>query len=266
LQPPFKRRSRTRTLLRGLLILTALLCPGGCHSEGGTPAPLVVLAAASLSDSFRAIGQAYEAAHPGARVFFSFAGSQTLATHLREGVEADVIATADPEIMDDLAAVGLVDTPEVFATNRLVWIVRQNLSERSSPTDLAELMRARLRIAIAAAEVPAGRYARESLLRLGLLDQVEAQIVSQELDVKGVVTKVRIAGADAGAVYATDVRPEWGDEIAVLEVPDPGRVRPSYAIAVVSRSARPGEASGFREFVRSHEVRQMLLEHGFGMP
>ena len=53
--------------------------------------------------------------------------------------------------------------------------------------------------------MPIGLYTREVLKRLALL-KVLRKAVSQEPDVKGIVGKLALGEADAGFVYATDVR------------------------------------------------------------
>ncbi|MFQ5513162.1 MAG: molybdate ABC transporter substrate-binding protein [Myxococcota bacterium] len=269
--PSRSQRNRLARLGVSLLGLLSVLVAGACRvdpagREAGGNGTLVVLAAASMADPLRELGTAHARTHPNARPIFSFAGSQVLAAQLRAGVQADVIATANPAIMGALAREGRVIDPVVFATNRMVWIVRRDPRLRAVPRDLDTLVRSDLRLVLAAPEVPAGRYARRSLARLGLLRAVESRLVSQELDVKGVVAKVRLAGADAGAVYATDVRPSWHEELAVLELPDAGQVEVRYVIAGVRDSRRPAEAAGFVAWVRSGPGHAVLRRHGFGTP
>ncbi len=84
-----------------------------------------VFAAASLTDTFKALGSSFERDHAGATVRFNFAGTPTLATQIGQGAHADVFASADTENMDRLKADGFViGEPKVFAHNKL----------RSSPT------------------------------------------------------------------------------------------------------------------------------------
>ncbi len=252
-------------------LLGAALLGALCACEPAPPgkarAPeLVVLAAASLGDVFRELRLAHEETRPGADLLFSFAGSQTLAMQLRNGVRADLIATANPEIMESLVQAELVAAPEVFATNRLVWIARTDTSAALALSRVEDLARGGLRIVLAAPEVPAGRYARRSLEELGLLDAILAQLVSQEVDVKGVVAKLRLAGADAGAVYASDLSAEWEGEIRVLEVPEHAQMTARYPIAVVRASRQRQAASDFVAFLRSPQGRRILERHHFGAP
>ena len=81
--------------------------PAACPRARPT-ASLTVFAAASLTAAFKAVGAAFEAAHPGAKVTFNFAGSPTLVQQIREGAPADVFASADEANMQKLVDAGAV--------------------------------------------------------------------------------------------------------------------------------------------------------------
>src|SRR5947208_3274072 len=72
-------------------------------SSGGTTT-LTVFAASSLTATFTEIGQAFEKAHDGVKVEFSFGGSSDLVAQLQEGAPADVFASADQANMDKVTA------------------------------------------------------------------------------------------------------------------------------------------------------------------
>ena len=250
---------RWERALIGALLALQLGCP-----RGGEPrTEVVVLAAASLSDVFRPIGRAFEAAH-GGQVLLSFAGSQTVATQLREGVHADVIAVADPAILAELAAQDLVEAPRYFASTRLVWALRRT-PDGSSLGDPADLADSDWALVLAVPEVPAGAYARRALDLLGLRAAAEAHLVSNELDVRGVVAKLRLAGADLGLVYATDVRPE-DSELEVVELPQHAQVVARYPAARVRRLRNPDGGQAFLEFLEGPEAGAILRRAGFERP
>jgi molybdate transport system substrate-binding protein len=100
----------------------------GCSGSGGSDGEqgrttLTVLAAASLTEAFTALEKTYEAAHPDVDVKLSFDSSAILVEQLSQGLEADVLATADTRTMDKAASEGLVTgTPTTFATNTLVIV------------------------------------------------------------------------------------------------------------------------------------------------
>jgi molybdate transport system substrate-binding protein len=254
------RWSRTRPA--ALLALAALLlaaCGGGEPAGGaaGSPAAIRVFAAASLTAAFNELGPRFTAANGGTRVTFNFAGSQALATQIRQGAPADVFASADVPNLDKVE--DLVGEPRVFAGNRLAIVV-----ERGNPRGvdgLDDLAAGDLKVVLAAAEVPAGKYARQVLDQAG----VRVRPVSEEDDVKSVVTKVSLGEADAGIVYVTDVT-AGGDRVEGVDIPTGQNVTASYPIAVVTASEAQDEARAFVDLVRSAEGQQVLKRHGFLPP
>lgn len=227
---------------------------------------IVVLAAASLNESFQDLGAAFERAHPETSIVFSFAGSQTLAMQLRAGAGADVIATANPQIMDALAADGLVVDPEPFATNQLVWIAAPERAPRDSVELVETLPDSDWTLVLAAPEVPAGRYARAALQKLGLTEAAQTRVVSNELDVKGVLAKVQLGEADLGIVYATDVPSEIPHRVVVYKLPASARTQAQYVAAVVAGAGQPDAAAAFVQFLGSSEGQRILSRGGFGAP
>lgn len=236
----------------GFLALTGLLTACGSAGSGSATAvqhPLTVFAASSLTSAFTAEGAAYEKAHPGSRVTFSFAGSQTLVAQLKQGAPADVLATADTATM---TASGLSGS-RVFARNRLVILTAPGNPKRI--TTLADLARPGVRVVLAGPTVPVGKAAGAALQAAG----VTVHPVSLEADVKGVVTKVRLGEADAGIAYVTDLSAAKG---AVAGTDLPG-VSNRYPIAV----AKPGaEATAFVAFVLSADGEAILRSYGFLPP
>ena len=215
---------------------------------------LTVLAAASLAQVFPRIDGAPR---------YGFAGSDQLAFQIRQGAPADVYAAASPRYPELLHRQGLLRKPVVFATNRLVVIVpRANPARIRSVYDLR---RKGVKVVVGDATVPIGSYTRRLLERLGLADEVAANVVSEETDVKGIVSKVALGAADAGFVYATDSR---AAAAKVRALAPPGWAQPPirYEIAVVTASGRGGAARAFVARVLSKRGRQVLARSGFGLP
>ncbi len=250
-------RQLPRPARAALLLLAALLSCAEPRDE------LVVLAAASLGEAFRQAGQEFERERPGIRVLFSFSGSQTLATQLRAGVRADVIAVASPSIMAELERDARVSDPREFASNRLVWLFAPSAAPADPEALARELPHSNWRLVLAAPEVPAGRYALEALERLGLVAAVEARVMSRELDVKGVLAKVQLGGADAGIVYATDATAEIRENWSVVDFPERAQVRPRYLVAAVQDGDRE-LVRAFIAFLGGVGGQRILREHGFG--
>jgi molybdate transport system substrate-binding protein len=223
-----------------LLAATLAACGGG--NDG-----LTVFAAASLADALPKIdGDAR----------YSFGGSDELAAQIRQGAPADVYASASPKYTAELHAEGLAGMPRVFATNRLVAIVR-----RGYQGGLSSLAEPGVKVVIAAEGVPAGDYARQALQALHS-ENVLDNVVSEEDDVKGVASKVALGEADAGFVYATDVAPVAGN-VRLVEVPAAAQPRIEYAVTIVRESARAHE---FVERLLGPEGRAALEGAGFGPP
>ena len=89
-----------------------------------------------------------------------------------------------------------------------------------------------------------------------------ANVVSNEEDVKAVITKVLSGDADAGIGYVTDVTPELADQISLITIPDDVNVIATYPIAVVAGSQEADLAQRFVDYVLG-EGQQTLADYGF---
>ena len=78
-----------------------------------------MFAAASLQDSFTALGKQFEAEHPGTKVVFNFGPSSGLATQIGQGAPADVFASASTKTMDQVVTGGDASEPKDFAKNTM---------------------------------------------------------------------------------------------------------------------------------------------------
>ena len=235
-----------------LLLLGVLPACGGGDESGGEE-PLTVYAAASLAKVFPEIDRAPR---------YSFAGSDELATQIREGAPADVYAAASSKYPQELYEEGLVEEPVTFASNRLVLIVpRDNPAAIERVEDLLE---PGTRLVIAAEGVPVGDYTRTVLETLDLTDAL-GNVVSNEDDVKGVAGKVALGEADAGFVYATDVA-AVADDVLSFELPESAQPPIEYQIAVVADADDEDAAERFVETIRSPAGREALERAGFVVP
>jgi molybdate transport system substrate-binding protein len=252
-------RSRTRAAA-ALALAAALLaaCGGNGGSRGGAGSSdeLKVFAAASLTAAFGRLGQHFTAAN-GTRVTFDFAGSQGLATQIRQGAPADVFASADTASMDKVR--DLVAAPRSFAGNLLQIVVEQGNPKHVK--GLQDLSRGDLKVVLAAPDVPAGRYARQALAAR----HVTVEPVSLEDNVKAVVTKVSLGEADAGIVYVTDVT-AGGGKVEGVDIPRDQNVPATYPIATVKASRLQARAQAFVDLVRSGQGQQVLERYGFLPP
>jgi molybdate transport system substrate-binding protein len=237
-----------------LAAVVTAIAAASAGEAGTTDGSATVLAAASLTEVVPKIDGAARA---------SFGGSNQLAQQARQGFPFDVFLSASPQYAQALFAEGLVRKPVAFATNSLVLIVpRRNPARIGSVADLAR--RARLRLVVAGPKVPIGLYTREVLKRLSLL-KVLRKTVSLEPDVKGIVGKVALGEADAGFVYATDVRPV---ATKVRVIPFPRRAQPTvvYEAAIAARPRDLEAAQAFLIALLGADGRDALRAAGFGLP
>lgn len=228
--------------------------PSGPASAEPRAANLTVLAASSLTDVFKTAGAAYEKAHPGTKVTFSFAGSQELAAQVRQGAPADALVTADTRTMDGLE--GETGDAKVIARNRLVIA-----TGKGNPLGIAalkDLADAKIKVVLAAPEVPVGRYSKEILDRQG----VAVKPVSQEPNVRAVLGKVELGEADAGLVYKTDSA-KSGDKVTTVDIPDAQNAVASYPAATLKQSKNPGAAAAFVAWLSTPEAQKILQDAGF---
>lgn len=232
---------------------------------------LDVFAAASLTDAFARIGDDIEASHPGITVSVQTGASQALVTQLDEGAQADILATANLSTMADAESRDLVVTPSTeFIANRLV-IVAPN-DNPSDITGIESLTDPDTSVVVAAEDVPAGRYSREAVCAWAAtqddpesaVQAVNANIVSEEADVRGVLAKVQTGEADAGIVYASDATASGlaGTPLTVVEFPDDVPTRAAYAIAPVTGGAEE-LANAFISYVLGPDGQDVLVEFGF---
>jgi molybdate transport system substrate-binding protein len=231
------------------LAAVALVLVAACGSPSASPPTrvLTVFAAASLTKAFTAEGKAFEHAHRGVSVTFSFAGSQTLVAQVQQGAPADVLATADQPTIEAVKA-KLSGAPVVFAHNRLAIVTATGNPLRL--TTLGSLAKPGLKVVLAGPTVPVGKAAARALAAAG----VTIHPVSLEDAVTGVVTKVRLGEADAGIAYATDLV-----ESQVDGVPLAGTTT-ALAIGALAASS---DAAAFIAFVRSDTGQQVLKSYGF---
>ncbi|MBT3082418.1 MULTISPECIES: molybdate ABC transporter substrate-binding protein [Streptomyces] len=226
-------------------------------ASGAPAAELTVLAAASLTDVFKEAGAAYEKENPGTKVKFSFAGSQELAAQVKQGAPADALVTADTKTMDGLS--GETGTPTVIAKNRLVIAVGEGNPEKvGSLKDLADT---KLKVVLAAPEVPVGRYSKQ------ILDaqKIEVKPVSQEPNVRAVLSKVELGEADAGLVYKTDAETA-PDKVDAIDIPDAENAVASYPAATLKASQHSEAAAAFVAWLSTPAAQKILQGAGFQQP
>ena len=228
-------------------------------------ADITVSAAASLTNAFKELAQAYEAAHPGDKVLLNFAASDALVQQIAKGAPVDVFASADQDAMDKAQAQQLLapGSRRNFVSNSLVLIVpAASTLPIHSLADLKLPAVARITMGNPAG-VPIGRYAREALEKAGLWAVVEPKLVFGA-SVRQSLDYVARGEADAGFVYVTDVGAQK-DKVKVA-APVASATPVTYPIAALRTAPNVAGASKFLAYVHSAAGQATLAKHGFGKP
>ncbi len=245
------------------LLLFALALFSSCGQPRADGAPLV-LAASSLQGALDEEADAWTAAGH-ARPVLSYGGTPAIARQIEEGAPADLFVSADTAWMDELAVRGLLrpDSRAVLATNTLVVVAAGAGPDRVGGDAVAGLA-GDGRVAVADTDsVPAGRYAKAALIRLGAWPAIRPRLVPAE-NVRAALALVERGAAPLGIVYATDARASA--KVRVVGVfPADSHPPIVYPIARIARSAST-EAEGFRRFLLSAKGQAVLARHGFGRP
>ncbi|HEX4032940.1 MAG TPA: molybdate ABC transporter substrate-binding protein [Solirubrobacteraceae bacterium] len=234
-------------------VLAALVAVGGsAPATAGANIPgITVYAAASLTDVFPAIDSGPT---------YSFAGSNTLAAQITLGAPADVFASANTTIPAQLFAKGLVEQPVNFTRNTLVIVVPK--SNPAGIKSIYDLANPGVTIDIANSGVPVGSYTLQILNQMNLTKPVLKNVVSQETDVREVLSKVALGQVDAGFVYSTDAQTVPG-QVTVVGVPAWAQPKVTYAMAVVKNSPHQAQAEAFVKEILSKAGQAKMLSYGF---
>lgn len=227
---------------------------------------VTIFAAASLTDAFTEVETTLEAANPGLDIVNNFAGSQALVTQLTEGAPADVAAFASNTAMSNAIEAGTVTAePQSFVENLLTVVVpADNPAGISSAADLAK---PGIKLVLAQEEVPVGGYSRESICNMAadtatygddFVANVAGNVVSEEDNVRAVLSKVALGEADAGIVYTSDVT----DDVVAIAIPETVNEIATYPIAPVA-AGNQDAAAAYISYILSPDGQAILESYGF---
>ncbi len=252
------------------IFLLPMLGVSATHATGDQPDPAVaalprttitVSAAASLTEVFPVIAQAFNNRYPKLSVRFNFGGSNSLIEQLRAGAPVDVVATASELTMWTAIRGGWASPkPLLFAKNTMVIATPAGNPARIKT--LTDLESANVLTAVCAIEVPCGLATR----RLFSINSVSVRPVTKELDVRAVLGKVIADQVDAGIIYTTDAR-SAGRSVTAIPIPGRKNITTRYPIATVTYSTKQKAAQAFVDYVRySASAQSILRTWGFGKP
>jgi len=211
---------------------------------------VLVFAAASLKNALDEVNAAY-----GKPVTASYAASSALARQIDAGAPAQVFISADLEWMNYLEKKTLLRRN--LLGNRLVWIVPAGRPLLAEPL---QALGARDRLALADPQhVPAGKYAKTALEKMGEWSKVSGRIAAAE-NVRAALALVARGEAPLGIVYETDALAE--PKVVVAGRIDP-KLHPPIVYPAALLSAR-GE--DYFRFLASDPARRIFARHGFSTP
>jgi molybdate transport system substrate-binding protein len=246
------------------VIAVLLLLPG---AQAGTHDPVVVFAAASLTNALEEVDADYTK-QTGVPVKESFASSSTLAKQIEAGAPAQIFISADTKWMDYLAGKGLVGAQTTLLGNALALIAPSDatLGPRGIGPgfDWPKALGADGRLAVGDPDhVPAGIYAKEALQHLGVWNGLEPRLARAE-DVRGALALVERGDAPLGIVYVTDAR--VSTKVKIVGVFPPASHSPIvYPAATVKGNDAPAVQNYFR-FLKGAKARAVFVRSGFATP
>lgn len=288
-----KRRTIMKRLTAALLVATMAAGMVACGSKGGDAdteqteetaqeeTEIQVFIAASLNTVMTELAEMYKEEHPEVTITYNADSSGTLMTQIEEGYECDIFFSAAQKQMDQLEEDGLVvDGTRANVVNNQVVIVTLKDSD-TKVTGLENIGEAES-IALAGGSVPVGKYTRQALVNLGVLDEVEdvATITTQEVsnalgkveiseqdNVSKVLSAVVEGSCEVGTTYYSDTY-GYEDDLTILETVSydlTGNV--IYPIALISNSeaddAQTKAAEDFLAFVLSDEAKAVFDTYYF---
>ena len=248
-----------RTLATALLAAAVLL-----------PAPafagdkVTVFAAASLKNALDEVSTAWKA-DTGKETTTSYAASSALAKQVEAGAPADIFISADLDWMKYLSDRKLIaeGTLVNLLGNTLVLVApadSQAAVTIASGFDLASILNGGKLAVGDVKSVPAGKYAKAALEKLGAWQQVEGSLAQAE-NVRAALKLVATGEAPAGIVYQTDAREE--NKVKVLGTfPEDTHPKIIYPAALVAAS-RNADAAEFLTFLQSPAAQDIFRAHGF---
>jgi molybdate transport system substrate-binding protein len=254
-----------------LLTLSACGSSSGSSDSGSSQSPKAsggaeltgtvnVFAAASLKESFTALGKKFEKEHPGTKVTFNFGGSDSLAAGINSGAPADVFAAASPKTMKIVTdAGGAAGDPSTFVRNQLEIATLPGNPDKVA--SLKDLTKSGLKVVLCDKTVPCGAAAQKALDA----GKLKLTPVSYEQDVKSALTKVELKEADAAVVYKTDVK-SAGGKVEGVDFPESADAINDYPIALLKKAPNSAAAKAFIDLVKSADGQKELTAAGFLKP
>ncbi|HEV7317807.1 MAG TPA: molybdate ABC transporter substrate-binding protein [Ensifer sp.] len=257
---------KRRDWMKGLVLALGLAWAGSSVLPASAQAEekVTVFAAASLKNALDAINAEWHK-ESGKETTVSYAASSALAKQVEQGAPADVFISADLAWMDYLAEKKLIkdDTRANLLGNRIVLVSgKQDAApvEIKQGFDLAAVL-GDGRLAMGAVDsVPAGKYGKAALEKLGAWKAVEPKVAGAE-SVRAALLLVSRGEAPYGIVYQTDASADPGVKV-VGTFPEDSHPPIIYPIAITAESKSP-DAAAYIDFVKSAKAAALFEKQGF---
>lgn len=223
-------------------------------------------AAASLSNAMTDIAHIYQAKHPQTKIVPVFGASSALAKQLEAGASSDVFFSADQDWMNYLVQKNIISSNSVkpLLFNQLVVISPKNLNIAFKPQsnfNFAQAFKGHLCTG-QMQSVPAGKYAKQSLIKLNWLNSLKGRIVGTE-DVRSTLAFVERGECEVGIVYKTDAL--ISQKVKIIGVlPGNSHSPIVYPLALTKQGAKNKEALQFEQFIKSsYPAKSIFQQYGF---
>ena len=225
---------------------------------------VTVFAAASMKNALDAANAEWQK-ETGNETAVSYAASSALAKQIEAAAPADLFISADLAWMDYVAEKKLIkeDTRSNLLGNRIVLVAPKDKAETvdiKEGFDLAGLV-GDGKLAMGAVDsVPAGKYGKAALEKLGIWPSVEGKVAGAE-SVRAALALVSRGEAPYGIVYQTDAAADPGVAI-VGTFPEDSHPPIIYPVAILADSQSPA-ASAYLDFLKSDKAAPFFTEQGF---
>jgi molybdate transport system substrate-binding protein len=252
---------RTLLLAPALAIAVGLAAPMAPASA----ADMIVFAASSLQNALDDAVKAYTAA-TGKAVTVNYGGSSALAKQIEQAAPADIFFSADLDWMKDLHDKNLTvaATEKPLLGNEIVLVAPKDSTATATIApgfDLAGALGSGGKLAMANVDsVPAGKYGKAALVKLGVWDSVSANVVQSD-NVRAALAFVAKGEAPLGIVYQTDANAEPGVKV-IGTFPEDSHPPIIYPVALLSASTNP-DAQAFLTWLESDAAKPAFTAQGF---
>lgn len=254
-------------LRRHILALTALSLAAIAVTSAPSHAQekVTVFAAASLKNALDAANVAWSA-KSAKEATVSYAASSALAKQIEAGAPADVFISADLDWMNYVQERKLIvdDSRSDFLGNRIVLVATKGPDAK--PVDIVpDFPLAKMlgdeRLAMGEVNsVPAGKYGKAALEKLGIWDSVKDKVAGAD-SVRAALALVSQGEAPLGIVYQTDATADDG-VVTIGTFPADSHPPIIYPIAITADSKNP-DAKTYVEFLTSPEAAPHFEAQGF---